>query len=456
MSDVSAAMTAAKYDVGLFSVEKETTARVMAAAEHIGLRCQRLAEHELLEADIADLPGLMLVCAPNQLIAEFSRRLAAARTDADERPVHLISCTPQNDAPDESARLFITVLRGISPTPINEDEHTPPPLPPIDWSEEEEALFFSHDPEVLRAIITAQKIARITVDIVIEGETGVGKDTLARKIHAISGRPGRYIAVNCAAVPENLVESEFFGVDPGAFTGAMKARPGKIEAANNGTLYLDEIDSMPIWMQAKLLRALQERGCERLGSTRFIPSDFRTIASSRVPLERMVAQGHFRSDLYYRLNVVSLKLPALRNRASDVPKLFQRFVRQACDVMKLPYPTMTPEVESALAIYDWPGNLRELRAAASRFSLNQPPVPNKTPLDNSLPLKDRMRGIERALIASALERHSGSVQHASQELKIPPYTLYYRVKALGIGLPKNSMPPPEKPEAGFVEDGEDT
>ena len=326
--------------------------------------------------------------------------------------------------------------RGRDPTP---------PLPPIDWSEEEEALFFSHDPEVLRTIITAQRIARVAVDIVIEGETGVGKDTLARKIHAISGRPGRYIGINCAAVPENLVESEFFGVEAGAFTGAMKARPGKIEAANNGTLYLDEIDSMPIWMQAKLLRALQERGCERLGSTRFVPSDFRTIASSRVPLERMVAAGHFRSDLYYRLNVVSLTLPALRNRSSDVPKLFQRFVKQACDVMKLPYPIMTPEVETTLATYDWPGNLRELRAAASRFALNQSPVPTKTSLDNSVPLKDRMRGIERALIASALERHGGSVQHTSQELKIPAYTLYYRIKALGIGLPKSAVPPPPRP-----------
>ncbi|MEY3202209.1 MAG: Pathogenicity locus probable regulatory protein WtsA [Pseudomonadota bacterium] len=444
-------MSIPKPGIGIFAIDAELTSRVMAAAQYIGIRCKKLSADDLEDAELEILPELVLLYAPHELIAGFAQRIAQG-----SQPLRLISASSSEHAADDCARLFISVLRGITPDQPDSTERSLPPLPPVEWSEEEEALFFSHDPEVLRTVITAQRVARVPVDIVIEGETGVGKDTLARKIHAISGRTGRYIGVNCAAVPENLVESEFFGVEPGAFTGAMKARPGKIEAAHHGTLYLDEIDSMPAWMQAKLLRALQERGCERLGSTRFIPSDFRTIASSRVPLERMVAAGHFRSDLYYRLNVVSLKLPALRNRPSDVPKLFQRFVRQACDVMKLPYPVMTAEVETALATYDWPGNLRELRAAASRFALHQSPVPLKTPLDNSVPLKERMRGIERALITSSLERHGGSVQNASQELKVPAYTLYYRMKALGIGLPKSGPPPrpdhTEGDDAAPVED----
>lgn len=425
--------------LGVYSVTPDITTRALAAAEALGVRCHRLAEHELLDLDVETLPTLLLVCAPPDIIAALADRAAKSKASGSP-PIRLVSCSPAPETTDENSRLFISVIRNLALTQQSPDARSLPPLPPIDWSDEEEALFFTHDLDLLKTVITAQQVARVAVDIVIEGETGVGKDTLARKIHAISGRLGRYVGINCAAVPENLVESEFFGVDPGAFTGAMKARPGKIEAAHNGTLYLDEIDSMPAWMQAKLLRALQERGCERLGSNRFIPSDFRVIASSRVPLERLVSQGHFRSDLYYRLNVVSLRLPALRHRAADVPKLFQRFVRQACDVMKLPYPATTPEVENALAAYDWPGNLRELRSAASRFALNQPPIPDKNPLDNSLPLKDRLRGIERALIAAALERHGGSVQHASQELKTPPYTLYYRIKALGIVLPKSSIP----------------
>lgn len=428
-------MTPSPNGFAIYATDDHLVARIKNAASQLGLKCVRLFENDLAETPLAGLPELILLCAPAALIAGFCERAAAEAPPEKTAKARIITCT-DNQTEDEIARLFISTLRDLGAHSEGQHPNSLPPLPPIDWSEEEEALFLSHDPDLLKTVITAQQVARVAVDIVIEGETGVGKDTLARKIHAISGRTGRFIGVNCAAVPENLVESEFFGVDPGAFTGAVKARPGKIEAADGGTLYLDEIDSMPIWMQAKLLRALQERGCERLGSTKFIPSDFRTIASSRVPLERMVAQGHFRSDLYYRLNVVSLKLPSIRNRASDVPKLFQRFVRQSCETMKLPVPPMSSEVEAVLATYDWPGNLRELRAAAARFALNQPPVPTKMPLEARLPLKDRMRGIERALIAAALERHGGSVQHASEELNVPPYTLYYRLKALGIALPK--------------------
>ena len=197
-------MTVGQNDVGIYSVEKDTTVRVLAAAEHMGVPCRRLAEHELLDGELSELPSIVLLCAPSQLTADFSLRLKQAEAGTGHVPLRLISCSPQPGAPDDSARLFISALRGITPAQVSAGDHTLPPLPPIDWSEEEEALFFSHDPEVLRTIITAQRISRVAVDIVIEGETGVGKDTLARKIHAISGRTGRYIAVNSASKPAHL------------------------------------------------------------------------------------------------------------------------------------------------------------------------------------------------------------------------------------------------------------
>jgi transcriptional regulator with PAS, ATPase and Fis domain len=159
--------------------------------------------------------------------------------------------------------------------------------------------------------MTVNNTAVLDIDILLLGETGTGKDTLAQRIHHLSRRKGNFVAVNCAAIPETLAESQLFGVNSGAYTGAMQSRAGFVEAAHLGTLYLDEIDSMPLSLQAKLLRVLESRGVERLGSTRFIPVDMRVIASAQHALHDMVEQGTFRRDLYFRLNVVNIHLPAL-------------------------------------------------------------------------------------------------------------------------------------------------
>ncbi|WP_137938841.1 sigma-54 dependent transcriptional regulator [Chitinivorax sp. B] len=285
----------------------------------------------------------------------------------------------------------------------------------------------------------AEDLASLPIDILIEGETGVGKDTLARHIHTTSGRTGSFVALNCAAIPETLAESELFGVEAGAYTGATRSRGGKVEASHKGTLYLDEIDSMPMSLQAKLLRVLQERGCERVGSTRFQRFDLRVLASTKVPFDQLVTQNRFRADLYYRLNVVSLRLPPLRERSDEILPLFRRFVLDSTKRFERIAPDITPHIESMLLAHNWPGNVRELKTAAERFSLGLAPI--NCPCQNGRAdeaceeeggLRSRMRDIERALIVSALTRHAGSVKLASEDLKIPMHTLYYRIRTLAI------------------------
>lgn len=184
---------------------------------------------------------------------------------------------------------------------------------------------------------TLNSTASLNIDILLLGETGTGKDTLAQRVHRLSGRRGNFIAVNCAAIPESLAESQLFGVNSGAYTGAVQSRAGFVEAAHLGTLYLDEVDSMPLSLQAKLLRVLESRGVERLGSTRFIPVDMRVIASAQQSLHHMVELGTFRRDLYFRLNVVSLELPALRHQRERIIPLFMKMVREEAEHFNAPY-----------------------------------------------------------------------------------------------------------------------
>ncbi|SEK64369.1 regulatory protein, Fis family [Roseateles sp. YR242] len=331
-----------------------------------------------------------------------------------------------------------------------------------------------HEPAAWQA---ARRLAPLAVDMLLQGETGAGKDALAREIHEWSGRHGKFIAINCAAIPEHLAESELFGHEAGAFTGAARSREGKFELADKGTLYLDEIDSMPLAAQVKLLRALQERGSERLGGSRFIRADFRVLASTKVPLPALVKAGRFRQDLYFRLNVVRLCLPALRDSPERVVPLFAAFAAEAAERHQLPNPPLGAEGRRLLLTHTWPGNVRELRNAAERHVLGLPPLddgglaaaaPSRSaPSDldgggagpsgfadlGGAPftggegdgdgdrgdaaeapgsLRDRMRDFEKDLIVQTLRLHGGSVAKASAELRVPANTLYYRIKTLGI------------------------
>jgi two-component system C4-dicarboxylate transport response regulator DctD len=280
------------------------------------------------------------------------------------------------------------------------------------------------------------ELAGTDVSVIVYGETGVGKDLVARCIHDFSRRQkANYVAVNCAAVPETMFESEFFGHEAGAFTSALRARVGKIEHASGGTLFLDEIDSMPLATQAKLLRALQERVIERLGSNRSIPVDLRPIAASKVDLRGASNEGRFRSDLYYRLSVAELTIPPLRERIEDVPLLFEYFAASAATAHEREPRPVTSAVLSMLIAHPWPGNVRELRNAAERYALGlpgplmpQPPEPG----GERLSLAQQVEAFERALIERCLAETGGRISAVLERLNIPRRTLSEKMVRLGI------------------------
>lgn len=298
----------------------------------------------------------------------------------------------------------------------------------------------------LSSIPNLSHLASLQVDLVLEGETGCGKDTVARAIHRMQCPDAPFVNVNCAALPEGLIEAELFGAEAGAFTSAMRPRQGKIEAAHGGMLYLDEIDSMPLHLQSKLLQVLQYRGCSRLGSNQFIKSSFRLVASTKTPLKALVDRGQFRADLYFRINVVSLVLPALRDLPHRILPLFERMVQLHAERLRqLPPPPLTPQQQASLLAYAWPGNYRELRACAIRHVCGQwmldaaPPaaeLPRAARTSETTPLRDAVKNYERSLIAQALLQSGGNVAKAATTLRVAPQTLHYRIRALELPLVK--------------------
>lgn len=279
------------------------------------------------------------------------------------------------------------------------------------------------------------RVAPTPADVLVSGETGTGKEMVARALHACSGRTGNFVAVNCAAIPEALVESELFGHEAGAFTGANKRRLGKFEHAKGGTLFLDEIQAMPLAMQAKLLRVLQEREIEPLGGNRVVRVEFRVVAATNAELERQVQEGLFRADLFYRLNVVRLWLPALRDRREDIPLLFQRFIHLAAMRYQLPEAELSASVREQLVAHAWPGNVRELKSAAERLVLGMEPIGgDREPMQSgeARALNPALEAFERLLIEDALRRRHGNVSQACDDLQINQATLYRKLKAHGL------------------------
>jgi len=274
-------------------------------------------------------------------------------------------------------------------------------------------------------------------DILIEGETGTGKELVARCLHeAGPRRSGNFVAINCGGLPETLFESEIFGHEAGAYTGAGKRRIGKIEHASGGTLFLDEIESMPIAMQIKLLRVLQERTLERLGSNTAVPVDCRVIAATKMDLKALSDQGRFRADLYYRLNVATLPLPPLRERREDIPLLFEHFLLQGAARHDRPVPDALPARSDRLIAYDWPGNVRELRNVADRCILGIeagfPPFATAMP-DGPRPLAETVAAFERALISDALARNGNSLARAAEALGMAKTTLHDKIRKYRLG-----------------------
>ncbi len=285
---------------------------------------------------------------------------------------------------------------------------------------------------------TIMDLADTDVDVMILGETGTGKELTARCLHDFGSRKkNQFVALNCGAMPESVIESELFGHEPGAFTGASKQRIGKIEYAKGGTLFLDEIESMTPALQVRLLRVLQERVIERLGGNESIPVDFRVIAASKVDLRKAADEGSFREDLYYRLHVATIELPTLRNRQSDIPFLFDQFSASAAARYHRPVPEIKPERARNLMTRNWPGNVRELRNAAERFVLGMSRAGGADPSEAAtgkidLPLKDQLEQFERGIIANALREHGGRAGEAANALGLPRKLLYLRMKKYGL------------------------
>ena len=299
-----------------------------------------------------------------------------------------------------------------------------------------EAVLLGHSPAMQQVRRQILNLADTSADVMILGETGTGKELVARCLHDHSHRRDRnFVAINCGGLPESLFESELFGHEPGAFTSAGKRRIGKIEFANGGTLLLDEIETMPVALQIKLLRILQERKVERLGSNEEVPVNVRVIAATKADLRALSDDGRFRGDLYYRLNVAVLNLPPLRERREDVPLLFEHFVGQASTRYGREAPELSAQRLRELMAHDWPGNVREVRNAADRFVLELAGVEGASPTADTAPtLAQQMDLVEKTLIEQALRRSGGKVPAAMELLGTPKKTLYDKLHRHGIVL----------------------
>jgi len=299
-----------------------------------------------------------------------------------------------------------------------------------------------------------ETIAGLTSTVLIQGETGTGKELIAKAIHFNSPRKDqKMVSINCGAIPENLLESELFGHVKGAFTGAVQTRIGRFEQANGGTIFLDEIGNMPLALQVKLLRVLQEREFERVGGNSTVKVDVRIVAATSSNLEQMVKDGTFREDLYYRLNVIPIDLPPLRERREDIPLLVQRFIEHFCETHKLDLKTISPHVLKVLMAYDWPGNVRQLENIVERMvalTANRPAILpadlpgeiqnrdslNFVPLieipEGGISFQDVVTDMERELIVQSLRKTNGNKKLAAKLLNLKRTTLIEKIKRIGL------------------------
>lgn len=307
-----------------------------------------------------------------------------------------------------------------------------------------EGQLVGHTPSIRRVRELVMEVADSPVDVLIRGETGTGKEVVARALHEHSRRSkAPYVALNCGGLPDTLLDSELFGHEPGAFTGAQKRRIGRIEHAHGGTLFLDELESMPMGVQIKLLRVLQERSIERLGSNQSIPVDVRVVAATKDDLLARAQAGSFRADLVYRLNVVNIELPPLRERRDDIPELLEHFMLLAASRYGRNQPRLAPAQLRQLMARDWPGNVRELRNVADALVLGVGPqwvsphgaLAAADTQAEQPGLTETVEQFERSLIADALQRQGGNVGQTAKALRLPKTTLVDKIRKHGLGRP---------------------
>ncbi|MBI2897237.1 MAG: sigma-54-dependent Fis family transcriptional regulator [Deltaproteobacteria bacterium] len=311
-------------------------------------------------------------------------------------------------------------------------------------------------PSMMEVYGLLERVADTPSTVLLTGESGTGKELIATALHENSSRRDKpFIRVNCAAIPKDLIESELFGYEKGAFTGAVTSKPGRFELAHGGTLFLDEIGEIPVEMQVKLLRALQESEFERVGGIKTIKVDVRLITATNRDLKQGIGEGSFREDLFYRLNVVNIHLPPLRERTGDIPLLIEHFVRRFNEKLGKKIEGVMPEAMAQLVAHEWPGNIRELENVLERCILfcdtnriGEPELPAEVrqPMDRQAPealgmdqptsLKEKVREaaerVERELIVRALKQTGNNVTHAARLLKISRKSLQMKMKDFGL------------------------
>ncbi|MBK8015839.1 MAG: PEP-CTERM-box response regulator transcription factor [Betaproteobacteria bacterium] len=310
------------------------------------------------------------------------------------------------------------------------------------------AGIITRDPDMQKVCRTVEKVAGTSATVMLLGESGTGKELLARSLHVNSPRKSnKFVAINCAAIPDNLLESELFGYEKGAFTGAIKQTPGKIETANGGTLFLDEIGDLPLSLQAKLLRFLQERVIERIGGRDEIPVDVRIVCATHQDLHALSSTGKFREDLYYRLAEIVLEIPPLRSRKGDASLLAHAFVRKFASEQRTGTITLLPEAIDAIEAYQWPGNVRELENRAKRAVIMAEGSALKaedfglrltTPEPELFNLRRVRDEAEREAIVRVLSRVNSNISKAAEMLGVSRPTLYDLMDKYGLRAPQTA------------------
>lgn len=408
---------------------------------------------KLDQADNADqaMPRLradakldLVLCDLNQDVGSVVRALARERI-----AIPVVACGT-NDDPDAAARAIQAGAREFLPLPPDPDLIAAI----LEAASGESHSLIVNDPVMAAAVRRAEQVAKSEASVLISGESGTGKEVLARHIHRRSRRSqGPFVALNCAAIPENLLESELFGHEKGAFSGAMARRIGKFEAAQAGTLLLDEISEMDVRLQAKLLRALQEREIDRVGGDTPVKVNVRILATTNRDLLSEARQGRFREDLYFRLNVVSLAVPSLRDRPGDIPALSDHFARKYAEVNGLPHRPVSQAAILRLTAHTWRGNVRELENTIHRAVLLAdgkeigvdavelgPPAANVQTGGIAGLVGRRMDEVERDLIIETVGRTLGNRTHAATILGISIRALRNKLKDYAAqGMP---VPPP--------------
>lgn len=410
---------------------------------------------ELIICDVT-MPGMdgfevfeVLSAHPERAVTPFIF-LSARAARSDVRRGMVLGADDYITKPFSRMELLDAIATRLKKRPVPSE---PPPTPSkAQHKASGSASGIFVDVKMVQLLDQIERTAPSTISVLLLGETGVGKEVLARKIHECSGRPGRFVALNCAALTESLLESELFGHEKGAFTGAVSARPGLFETAEAGTVFLDEVGELPLSTQVKLLRVLEDRELVRVGGRTPRRVDVRFVSATNRDVEQSINDGDFRQDLFYRLNGITLDVPALRDRPADIVALAEHFVSHGAH-----HPSrravLSAEVREKLLRYPWPGNIRELRNVIERalllcgggeiapehlpISIQARPSLAEAPyVDPRAPLLQRLESMERDRIVTALERCGGNQTQAAQLLGMSRRTLINRVNTMGLPRPR--------------------